>query len=204
MPICFELDVHQVTYLLLAYYFLYSLAERYPKRHILVSNLISSASCWKFVFTQDLSSLISYYWYDLILMTYHRSWLYVSHHVVTLYFLMHCEDSPDYENLILLSWTMKASDLLIHHYKITDAMELDLYYPRATKIYQLITTSITILAWVALRCVATLMVMPVNVPVNNFILPAFVLVNMWWVVKMCSLVKKIWQDLKLSKFHHVV
>jgi hypothetical protein len=196
--VCMQFNSNQIIYYLLAYAVLMGITRGYPKRHQFVSNLISSYSCIYYLITGDLPRMISYYWYDLIIMLAVRDYLMIAHHIFTLYGILHCSWYPDYENIIIALKIMKTSDILMHHYKITDGLELEKKYPLFITMYQIFTIGFTCLAWLRYRIFYMISLFPFETTKANILMPLFLITNFLWIFKMGFLINRLCKRLKFE------
>ena len=141
--------------------------------------------------TGDLDLMISYYWYDLLLVIYMRDYLMIAHHIFTVYGISHCEWYVDHAKVVMMLKTMKTSDVLMHHYKITDALELEKKYPIGIYIYQIFTVSFTCVTWLILRIFNTLTLFPFISAKANILIPLFLVINFVWILKLLALVSRL-------------
>lgn len=189
--LCYSIDVYQVCVLWIFYLSLCAIFRKYTKNKEIASNIVSNVECWYFVLSLNMNSLISYYWYDLGNMIIQKSWVMVAHHIFTLYALFQCPSYPDYTSISNILIMVKTSDLLIHHYHIVHACELDKKYPFIANAYNIVTLIITCVAWITLRVFYTISHFPLIVPKSTALLTIFTVLNTYWVVKMSKLIKKI-------------
>lgn len=187
---CFEFDVYKIVKYFLMYALLRFVTKKYKKRQVLSSNLVSMYVCWRFLLVRDFSDVIAYYWYDLVLSIVARDPLMVLHHLVSLFGLQQCFWHPDYESIRLGAVLLKSGDLFLHHYKITDALELYNRFPLGTRIYQACTVFATILLWLYFRVFRALDVYPFETSMFHFVAVVFHCLNMMWIVKLCILLFK--------------
>ncbi len=196
--ICWQTEYQNIFILLAVNVLLTWLFKRYPKKEIIATNLISSFECWRYVLYGNLSHLIQYYWYGLIMMIIQKDWIMVAHHLFTIYGISHCPWYVDYNKVMDMLLVMKFSDLFIHHYKITNGLELERLYPIGIRVYQVITISITALMWFVFRIMLVATMYPFNSTKANILIPIFQLVILMWIVKLLklagSLVSKIYVE----------
>jgi hypothetical protein len=192
--------VHFNPYAIMNYYLYYLLGiiifKNYIKRHILVTNIISSYVCWCCVLGSNTNNLLSYYYYDLPLLIVKKDIPLILHHIFTIFCLNFC--LSDYDGVIFYKclFLFKYSDLLLHHYKILDALEIKNKYPLTVRIYQLIINLYTFASWIILRIILPFGVYPATTVYNNILCMLFHIGNIWWTYKVYSTIKKIWVELK--------
>lgn len=196
--VCWQFNPTQVAKYLLAYFVIRLLSSNYPKSHQLATNLVSNISCWIYVLNGDLDLMISYYWYDLILTLYIKDHLMIIHHIFTLYGISHCLWYSDHDKVIIMLKTMKTSDILMHHYKITDALELEKKYPIGIYVYQICTVSFTCVMWLVFRIFNTLTLFPFTSTKANVLIPIFLLINFAWIFKLLVLVSRLCSKIRMN------
>jgi hypothetical protein len=143
--------------------------------------------CWRCVLSGDLDAVIDYYWYDLTLSVFKWDWLMIAHHVLSLYGLLQCEWHPDYEAIYLATIMLKSGDVLIHHYKITDALDWYDRYPVAIRFYQSMTIGATILLWMNYRVYRPIELYPWETNAFHYISVLFHCMNAFWIYKLTRL-----------------
>lgn len=196
--VCWQFNPTQVVKYLLAYLIIRLLSSNYPKSHQFATNIISNISCWTYVLTGDLDLMISYYWYDLILVLCVKDYLMIVHHIFTLYGISHCTWYVDHAKVVTMLKTMKTSDVLTHHYKITDALELEKKYPVGIYMYQIFTVSFTCIMWLVLRIFNTLTLFPFTSTKANILIPLFLAINFAWIFKLVALVSRLCSKVKMN------
>ncbi len=129
----------------------------------LSSNIISTITCKKFVYTYifiskplAIRNLCEYYIYDLIVSICIGDITMILHHICTLYIISICYDNPHYNIISILLSSIKLGDIFMHHYKI-----LSLIYPKIKNyniinenfinIWQYFSVIYTIIAWIIFR-----------------------------------------------------
>ena len=184
-----------ITYYL--YYFLgFFIFRNYTKRHILITNIISSYVCWCCVLLGHTNNLLSYYYYDLPLLFIKKDVVLIMHHILTIFCLNFC--LSDYDGIIFYKclFLFKYSDLLLHHHKIIDALEIKNKYPLIVRIYQLIINLYTLFSWIILRIILPFGVYPVTTIYNNILCVLFHIGNIWWTYKVYNTIKNIYTEIK--------
>ncbi len=194
--LCWQIDIKKVILFISSYILLCWVYEKNNKHQVLVSNIISCIACWRCLLYHDLSELISYYWYDLMLMTIKKDWLMILHHVFTIYGISHCPNYEDYDKIMSILWACKLSDVVVHQYHIAQASNLIEHYPIAIKIYQIVTIIYTCVAWFMLRIVFIMSLFPFYSAKANILIPIFVSVNLYWIIKRMKLAMKIASAIK--------
>ena len=189
--VCWQFNPQRVLMHAMVYFMIRLITNKYPKNHQIASNIISSYSCVAYVLTDDLEQLISYYWYDLVIMLCNRDYIMIAHHLFTIYGISHCTWYLDYEKVFIMLKTMKLSDVLVHHHKIVDALELEKKYFTLATVYKIFTVFVTCVLWVLLRVIHTATLFPFEVLKTNILIPIFLLVNVAWVIKLLFLVKRL-------------
>ena len=163
----------------------------YRKRQIASMHIISTLACLEFMFTRNLSALVAYYQYDLIVSFIVDDRLMMLHHVFTLYGIQHCSTFADWNAVWQILILMKSSDLLIHQYKITNALELEKRWPEFITRYQVFALTYTIITWMIYRVYYILRMMPFTTLKANIIIPIFVAFNLYWIHKQWSILLKV-------------
>ncbi len=200
--LCWQINFAQVSLFMLSYTILRVCFAKNSKNSLLASNIVSCIACWRCLIYHDLSELINYYWYDLVLMTIKKDKLMVFHHVVTLYAISHCPIYEDYEKIMSILWMCKLSDVFVHQYHIAQASDLLNYYPITVKIYQLITIIYTCVAWFVLRIIFIITLFPFQSTKANIMIPIFIAINFYWIIKRIKLAVKIAGTIKCeSKYN---
>jgi hypothetical protein len=195
--ICLQFNKREIDYYLIAYAILARyLYKKYHKYMNLVSGLISTFICWKCVINNSPDGIISYYWYDLIITLYKKDWFMVVHHVFTLFSLNQCVDNPDYTKIYYSLFLLKKGDLFVHQVKIIDALELYNDYPLASRIYQLITMSLTLILWIIYRFILPFYVYPFETTFYKISSVIFHIVNLLWIIKLTFSIYKKYKDIK--------
>ena len=193
--ICWQFDDWHVLYLLSSYILIVSIFNHKQKKEVLASSIISCFTCWKFIIDQNTTHLIQYYWYDLILVGIKLDWLMIAHHLFTIYGISHCTWYLDYDNIITILKVMKISDVLIYQYKITNALELEKHFPVGIRIYQCITHGSTCILWFVLRIIYILTLFPFETLKANSVIPIFLVINFYWIIKLSKLTTYILQNM---------
>ncbi len=193
--ICWQFNGEQILVYFGMYFALSILTYRYPKSHQISSNIVSNASCWIYLLSNNVDRLISYYWYDLILMILHGDHLMILHHVFTLYGIMHCPSYVDYSKIMLMLRIIKASDILIHHYKIIDGFNPQGVRYLLAKIHQFIAVLYTCISWFLLRIIAVIYLFPFMSVKANVLIPVFLMLQIVWLWKLTKTLKHILNDI---------
>jgi hypothetical protein len=162
---------------------------------VIVAASVSALSCLQYVITKDISGIINYYWYDLVISIMAKNKIMIAHHIFTLYAISHCPSHVEYQNVINMMYYMKLSDVVLHHYKISNLLQLDIKYPKFIKTYQLITLSYTVCAWAYLRFYYCLTLLPLNTTEANIMLPGFLAVLFTWWYKLVKITYNVFLDL---------
>lgn len=189
--LCVEISLANIIKHFILYGLLRLVTYRYEKSHILSNHIVSMLVCWKFMLSYNFSDVIAYYWYDLMLSVWHRDSFMILHHLVSLYSLQQCSWHPDFESIRLAAVYLKSGDIVLHHYKIIDALEIYNNYRLKLRIYQAISVLITILLWLYYRVYRCIEVYPFETTTFYVIAIIFHLLNVLWIVKLCVLLKKI-------------
>lgn len=189
--LCWQYDIQHIVTLLLSYATLRVIFRSYQKNDTLASNIIANFACLRFVMYGNLSHIIQYYWYDLILVVYQLNWLMIVHHLFTLYGISHCPIFVDYDKVMQILQLTKSGDILMHHYKITNALELEEKYPRLIRIYQVFTITFTCALWILYRILGIANLFPFESTKANVLIPIFVLMNIYWIFKLINLSVRI-------------
>lgn len=189
--ICLQFRVHKVLQYFMMYLVLRLITSGYKKSDNLSSCIVSMLVCWKCIITRDMRDVIDYYWYDLALALVRKDSLIILHHVISLYALQHCSDHPDYERIHIATVLMKTGDVVLHHYKITDALELYDKWPIGIRVYQMMTMSATIGLWIVFRVIMPMALYPFESYTFYVIAVGFHCFNVYWIYKMCILTKSI-------------
>ena len=195
-------------YAILNYYLFYFLGmlafKNYTKRHILVTNIISSYVCWNCVLGRNTNNLLAYYYYDLPLLFAKKDVALILHHLATIFCLNHC--MTDHNGIIYYKYLFlfKTGDLLLHHYKILDALELKNKFPYTVILYQLVINLYTFIAWISLRVILPFGAYPAVPLYTNILYVCFHIGNIWWTIKLYTTIIKLWAELQKIKMSHKI
>lgn len=194
--ICYDFDITQIVMFLAVYVSLRYVTYNYKKSAGLSSNLISMSVCWGFLIHNDHHTLISYYWYDLILSIINLDAFMTLHHVVSMFALMQCPWHADYESICLAAVYLKSGDVFLHHYKILDALELYAKFPFIVTLYQTMSVFMTIILWTYYRLYKTLEAYPFETYIFKTIAVVFHALNVFWIIKLSILLRRSYFRLK--------
>lgn len=158
---------------------------------------ISMLTCWRYVLFRDVTQLVQYYWFDLLVSIVQLDTLMVVHHIVTLYLLAFCPDDPDYAIIQKVIYGIKCGDIVMHYTNITRGLQL-----KTTKmllVSQLLANVYTVIAglWFRLYCIVA--AMPINDLFGNIVAAALVYMNVFWLWKFAKNASKIVKTLKTLK-----
>lgn len=196
------------AYAIMKYYIIYFLGmfifRNYTKRHILVTNIISSYVCWNCVLGRNTNNLLAYYYYDLPLLFVKKDLALIIHHIATIFRLNYC--ITDYSGIISYKYLFlfKTSDLLLHHYKIIDALELKNKFPYSTVLYQFAINLYTLAAWLILRIILPFGIYPAETLNNTILYICFHIGNIWWTCKLYKTIIKLWGKLQHYNVQHKI
>jgi hypothetical protein len=188
--ICMSYDISQITMFFVVYAALYCILDvrKYKKAFEITSLIISSLACWLFVYSLDYNLLLSYYWYDIVLMIYNRDITMIAHHWLVIYGLCHCPTYGDYQNVLMMILSAKISDLFVHQNKIISYLDLEsgnrTTFKTAIKLWRLSSILITLILWALFRFLFIMSLFPFNTLEANILMPIFLLVNAMWVPKL--------------------
>lgn len=179
--------VNGIAFFSIIYCVLRLVLQNVKNPHEAAKYSVSMINTYLFLASANVPLFISYYLYDLVLMAIYREYIFIIHHIITLYFVTLPETHLYYNEMMLATYSMKLGELTLYWFKIISASGI-----KMPVIYQFSLES-SIILWSVFRVILPIYIHNKKFGTNYAIDALAIIVyvtNIIWIYKMYRLSRK--------------
>ncbi len=162
----------------------YAIAKlaRFPKPDQFANYTISMLATYDYLYNDNTKRMIAYYLYDTATALLRRDFVYVLHHMGTLYVALTHPKDVDYDRMHRSIKMIKTADLVFYFKKILDATQ----YKNNNDVqrFVLATQWLSFILWLFYRVIKPCTLYPYSTNVKTGVCMSFHAANVFWTYKM--------------------